>query len=62
MRSLRDIPQTSKELVRWCSTNTCSTCTRWLCRGELIASCQLHAVEGRLTAQETDGMLRFRTT
>jgi len=59
----RDIPQTSKELVPVVfHKHVLDVHQMGFAAGELIAHVNYMLVEGRLTAQETEGMLRFRTT
>jgi glyoxylase-like metal-dependent hydrolase (beta-lactamase superfamily II) len=59
----RDVPQTSKELVPVVfHKHALDPHQMGFAAGELIAHVNYMLVEGRLTAQETDGVLRFRTT
>jgi glyoxylase-like metal-dependent hydrolase (beta-lactamase superfamily II) len=59
----RDVPQTSKELVPVVfHKHVLDAHQMGFASGELIAHVNYMLVEGRLTAQETDGVLRFRTT
>src|SRR6201982_1263216 len=59
----RDVPQTSKELVPVVfHKHVLDPHQMGFAAGELIAHVNYMLVEGRLTAAETDGVLRFRTT
>jgi len=59
----RDVPQTSKELVPVVfHKHALDAHQMGFAAGELIAHVNYMLVEGRLTVQETDGVLRFRTT
>ena len=59
----REIPQTSKELVPVVfHKHVLDVHQMGFAAGELIAHVNYMLVEGRLTAEEADGVLRFRTT
>jgi glyoxylase-like metal-dependent hydrolase (beta-lactamase superfamily II) len=59
----REVPQTSKELVPVVfHKHALDAHQMGFAAGELIAHVNYMLVEGRLTAQEDDGVLRFRTT
>lgn len=59
----REIPQTSKELVPVVfHKHALDPHQMGFAAGELIAHVNYMLVEGRLTAEEQDGVLRFRTT
>jgi glyoxylase-like metal-dependent hydrolase (beta-lactamase superfamily II) len=59
----REMPQTSKELVPVVfHKHVLDAHQMGFAAGELIAHVNYMLVEGRLTAEETDGVLRFRTT
>ena len=59
----REIPQTSKELVPVVfHKHVLDVHQMGFAAGELIAHVNYMLVEGRLTAETTDGVLRFRTT
>jgi glyoxylase-like metal-dependent hydrolase (beta-lactamase superfamily II) len=59
----RDVAQTSKELVPVVfHKHVLDAHQMGFAAGELIAHVNYMLVEGRLTAAETDGVLRFRTT
>jgi hypothetical protein len=59
----REVPQTSKELVPVVfHKHVLDVHQMGFAAGELIAHVNYMLVEGRLTAEETEGVLRFRTT
>jgi glyoxylase-like metal-dependent hydrolase (beta-lactamase superfamily II) len=59
----RDVPQTSKELVPVVfHKHVLDAHQMGFAAGELIAHVNYMLVEGRLTAEEADGVLHFRTT
>jgi glyoxylase-like metal-dependent hydrolase (beta-lactamase superfamily II) len=59
----REVPQTSKELVPVVfHKHVLDVHQMGFAAGELIAHVNYMLVEGRLTAEEADGVLRFRTT
>jgi glyoxylase-like metal-dependent hydrolase (beta-lactamase superfamily II) len=59
----REIPQTSKELVPVVfHKHVLDVHQMGFAAGELIAHVNYMLVEGRLTAEQADGVLRFRTT
>ena len=59
----REVPQTSKDLVPVVfHKHTLDAHQMGFAAGELIAHVNYMLVEGRLTAEETGGVLRFRTT
>jgi glyoxylase-like metal-dependent hydrolase (beta-lactamase superfamily II) len=59
----REVPQTSKELVPVVfHKHVLDVHQMGFAAGELIAHVNYMLVEGRLTAEESDGVLRFRTT
>ena len=59
----REVPQTSKDLVPVVfHKHTLDPHQMGFAAGELIAHVNYMLVEGRLTAEETGGVLRFRTT
>ena len=59
----REVPQTSKELVPVVfHKHVLDEHQMGFAAGELVAHVNYMLVEGRLTAQEKDGVLRFRTT
>ena len=59
----RETPQTSKELVPVVfHKHALDVHQMGFAAGELIAHVNYMLVEGRLTAEEADGALRFRTT
>ena len=59
----RDVPQTSKELVPVVfHKHVLDPHQMGFAAGELIAHVNYMIVEGRLTSEDTDGVIRFRTT
>jgi hypothetical protein len=59
----REEPQTSAQLVPVVfHKHVLDAHQMGFAAGELIAHVNYMLVEGRLTAQETDGVLRFKTT
>jgi len=59
----RETPQTSKELVPVVfHKHVLDVHQMGFAAGELIAHVNYMLVEGRLTSEETDGVLRFKTT
>jgi glyoxylase-like metal-dependent hydrolase (beta-lactamase superfamily II) len=59
----REVPQTSKELVPVVfHKHVLDVHQMGFAAGELIAHVNYMLVEGRLTSEEADGVLRFRTT
>ena len=59
----RETPKTSKELVPVVfHKHVLDVHQMGFAAGELIAHVNYMRVEGRLTAEETDGVLHFRTT